>query len=92
MTRYNGGTEVKGGYYFKLGEWEIVTVAGERGVLPGGPNDRFMHAPVWALLIGAPILGAGFAMFLPLVGFVMPVYALAKRMRRPAAAENATAR
>ena len=89
MRRFNGGTEVKGGYYFKLGEWEITTVSGERGTLPGGTNDRFVHAPVAVLLVAAPVLGAAFAMFLPLIGFVMPVYALAKKVRRPAAEAGA---
>ena len=91
MKRYNGGTEVKGGYYFKMGEWEIATVEGERGTLPGGPNDKFIHAPTVTLLAAAPFLGLAFAMFLPLIGFLMPVYALAKKVRgAPVAAKDAT--
>jgi hypothetical protein len=91
MKRYNGGSEVKGGYYFRLGEWEITTVSGETGTLPGGPEEQFVRAPVAALLIGAPVLGAAFAMFLPLVGFLMPIYAVAKRLRRPAETAHETA-
>ncbi len=34
MTR-KGGNETKGGFYWKKGDWEIVTVEGKKGVLPG---------------------------------------------------------
>lgn len=31
-----GGSETKGGFYWKTGAWEIVTVEGNRGALPAG--------------------------------------------------------
>ena len=34
MTR-KGGNETKGGFYWKKGDWEIVTVEGKKGILPG---------------------------------------------------------
>ena len=81
MKRYNGGTEVRGGYYFKLGEWELTAVQGDKGILPGEPRQEFLRVPVLVLLVAAPMLGGLFAMFLPFLGFAMPVYAAAKRVR-----------
>ena len=43
MKRYNGGTEVRGGYYYKLGEWELAAVAGETGRLEGGPGQQYVR-------------------------------------------------
>lgn len=81
MTRYEGGTRVKGGYYFNLKNWEIKNVAGAEGELPGSNADKFLHAPTPVLLVAAPVIGAAFAMFLPFIGFAMPVYAVWKKVR-----------
>ena len=78
MKRYLGGTKVQGGYYWHVGTWEIATVRGETGTLPGGPQDRYLHAPLPVLFVAAPVMGAAFAMFLPFIGFAMPVYGIAR--------------
>ncbi len=76
MKRYNGGNKVEGGYYFNLGNWEIVTMK-DPGVLPEG---EYIRAPMPALLIVAPVLGFGFALFLPFIGFAMAFYAAGKKL------------
>ncbi len=78
MKRYIGGTKVAGGYYWHVGTWEIATVKGKEGTLPGGPADQYLHAPVAALFVLAPVMGAAFAIFLPFIGFAMPVYAIGR--------------
>jgi hypothetical protein len=90
MKRYNGGTKVGGGYYFNLKSWEVANIEGKEGTLPGEAKDTFLHAPLPVLFVVAPVLGIGFAMFLPLIGFVMPVYALVKRMKAAGAEAAAT--
>ena len=78
MTRYNGGAEVLGGYYLNLKSWEIATVRGERGVLPG--RGEFIWVPTAALLVFAPVMGGLFAVALPFLGFAMPIWAAARKL------------
>jgi hypothetical protein len=80
MKRMNGGTTVKGGYYWHADKWEIVPVPGESGVLPGGAEDRFMALPLPMLVVVAPLIGLGYAFFLPAAGFALAAYALAKKL------------
>jgi hypothetical protein len=80
MKRFNGGTRVGGGYYWNLKTWEVTTIGETEGMLPGGEKDVYLHAPLPVLFIVAPVMGLGFAMFLPLIGFVMPIYAFGKRV------------
>ena len=93
MKRYIGGSKVGGGYYFNLGSWEITTIERDGGVLPGGEEERYVHAPLLALFVLAPVMGLGFAMFLPFIGFAMPAYALGKKLAGAGrqAAENVAA-
>jgi hypothetical protein len=98
MKRYLGGTKVEGGYYWHLGTWEIATVKGETGTLPGTAEDKYLHVPLPLLCVAAPVMGAAFAIFLPFIGFAMPVYAIGRGIfgkgkgRKPAAAETGTVR
>ena len=78
MTRFNGGTKVGGGYYFNTSSWEIATITDDRGTLPGDARVTFIHVPLMALFVLAPVMGLAFAMFLPFIGFALPLYALGK--------------
>lgn len=78
MKRYIGGTKVAGGYYWHIGTWEIATVKGKEGTLPGAGKDVYVHAPVPVLFVLAPVMGATFAIFLPFIGFAMPIYAIGR--------------
>ena len=80
MKRYNGGREVQGGYFWHVGKWEIATVAGETGTLPGTEQDTYLRASLPVLFVVAPVMGAAFAMFLPFIGFAMPFYAIGKQI------------
>jgi hypothetical protein len=80
MERFNGGTKVQGGYYIQVAKWEVVTVAEDVGTLPGGSKDQYLHAPLPVLMVVAPVMGAVFAVFLPFLGFAMPVWALGKKL------------
>ncbi len=71
MARRVGGTTVKAGFYWNPGEWEIVTIEGQGGILPGAQDRRYLRIPALAMLILAPIMGGLFVMFLPLIGFAL---------------------
>jgi hypothetical protein len=68
----NGGSKVKAGFYFNKNNWEIVTVSGKKGgVLPGDAKADYLRVPAVAMLAGAPVLGAAFVVFLPVIGFAL---------------------
>lgn len=80
MKRYEGGNEVQGGYFWHAGKWEVVTISGEKGTLPGTAKDKYIKASLPLLFVGAPVMGAAFAIFLPFLGFAMPFYAIGKNL------------
>ena len=71
MARQTGATMVKAGFYWNPKEWEIVTIQGPGGILPGTSNDRYFRIPVLAMLLLAPVMGGLFVVFLPLIGFAL---------------------
>jgi hypothetical protein len=87
MKRYNGGTKVKGGYYWNLKTWEVRAVQGAHGTLPGGEGDKFVHVALPVLFVVAPVMGGAFALFLPFIGFAMTFYGLGKRVMKAVAEE-----
>lgn len=74
---FDGGAAVMSGYYFNPAQWHIAPIAraGER--LPAG-RGRWTRIPAAAALALVPILGATFIVFLPLVGFLLVLRALAE--------------
>ena len=80
MKRFNGGAKVGGGYYWNLKTWEVATISENEGVLPGNDKDVYLHAPLPVLFVVAPVMGLGFAIFLPFIGFAMPLLALTKKV------------
>lgn len=85
--REKGGSEAKGGFYWKKGQWEIVTVEGKRGTLPGGAEVEYIRVPGLLVVPVALIVSIGYVVFLPVVGFAMVFYAVGgkifKRLRAP---------
>jgi hypothetical protein len=70
MRQNKGGTKVPAGFYFNRKNWEIVTVSGKKGgVLPGNADAGYLRIPALAMLAAAPVLGAAFVIFLPVIGF-----------------------
>jgi hypothetical protein len=79
MTKRTGGTAAKSGFYWNLGKWEMTMVPKQGGLLPGDAGDKYLRVPVLALLVLAPIMGAGYALFLPCVGFALLFSFLGKK-------------
>jgi hypothetical protein len=75
-----GGSNAKGGMYWKKGEWEIVTVEGENGTLPGTEDLEYLRIP--GILFGpvALIMGLAFYLFLPFIGFAMLLSVIVKKI------------
>jgi hypothetical protein len=71
MARYEGGTKVRGGYYWNPSAWSVVAVEGESGTLPGRHGDGYVRLHWVAALLLAPILGGLFVVFLPFIAFGM---------------------
>lgn len=71
MTKHIGGNAVKAGFYWNLKKWEMVTLSGGGGTLPGATEDRYLKVPIVAFLFVAPVMGGLYAFFLPFIGFAM---------------------
>lgn len=82
MSRHHGGEQVKAGFYLNLGSWEVTTLSGDGGTLPGGRDARFLRVPTLALLVFAPLMGALYAIFLPFIGIAMVLHYLGARTWR----------
>ena len=80
MKRWSGGTTVEPGFYWSQKRWEIVTADEGSSVLPGGPTDIHRRIPAVAALLIAPVMGGVFAMFLPLIGFLLVLRELGARV------------
>ncbi len=80
----NGGNKVPAGFYFNKRNWEIVTVSGKKGgLLPGDPETGYLRIPALAMLAAAPVLGAAFVVFLPVIGFALLAGAAFKKAAKP---------
>ncbi len=88
MKDNKGGHKVPAGFYFNKKNWEIVTVSGKRGgILPGDATTEYLKIPAVAMLAAAPVLGAAFVLFLPLIGFALFAGAAFKKAGKGAAAQ-----
>ena len=75
----NGGHTVQAGTYWNLSNGSRVQMEQE-GVLPGSGTTRYIKAPVAVMLMAAPIIGLVFAVFLPLIGIVMTLSLVGKKL------------
>ena len=80
MKKFNGGSSVRGGYYWHTAKWEVVPVKDDAGVLPGDKGDTFVKVSIPMLLVLAPALGGAYALFLPFIGFAMATYAFGRKV------------
>ena len=80
MARHIGGSPAESGYYWSPRNWSITPIPRPGGFLPGGPGDRYLKVPTLAALMLMPILGGLFVVFLPVIGFVLVAYALARKV------------
>jgi len=79
MRQHEGGEKVPGGFYWKQNNWEIEVVKGDEGTLPGDADTTYVRIPTLAMLVGAPVMGGLFVVFLPFLGFVMLANHLGKK-------------
>ncbi|MDX1583854.1 MAG: hypothetical protein R3338_09670 [Thermoanaerobaculia bacterium] len=70
MTRYTGNQTVGPGIYFNARTLSFKSID-EEGRLPGPETETWRDVPVIFMLIAAPVIGGAFALFLPLIGFVL---------------------
>lgn len=85
MLTHEGGRKARGGFYWNVRGWSIVTVPRGGGALPGDRDSHYLRLPVVVLLALAPVMGGLYVMFLPFIGFAM-VLAFAGRRTVEAAA------
>ena len=71
MLNYKGGNPAKDGFYWKKGEWEMVTVQGKDGRLPGGIESEYVKVPGLLYVPIALTVSGLFVIFLPFIGFGM---------------------
>lgn len=84
MFRYSGGQMVRHGFYWNARTWAITLVGREGGTLPGDAGDRYARVPAAVMLLIAPVMGAAYVIFLPLIGFAMVLDVAARRAWRAA--------
>jgi hypothetical protein len=80
MARYTGGDQVCGGYYWNPRNWEVEVVPSEGARLRGARGSKYVKLPFPLLFVVVPLLGALFLVFLPLIGFGLFGYAIAKKV------------
>jgi len=82
MTRLDGGTRVKRGYYFDMRGWALQAVARDGEQLPGTAAQVYFHVPLALVFAIAPLMGAAFLMFLPCIGFYLVSHAALRPVAR----------
>ncbi len=75
-TTYESGSAVLNGYYLNPSSWSVTPVAHDGDRLPSG-RGRWLRIPTAAALALVPVLGAAFLVFLPLIGFLVTLDAIA---------------
>jgi hypothetical protein len=78
---HKGGSETKGGFFWKKGDWEIVTVEGKRGVLPGTVATEYLRIPTILFVPVAMIISVAYVIFFPFVGFAMLAKVVTRKLR-----------
>ncbi len=80
MARHFGGSLVHGGYYWNPKAWSVTPIPDEGGMLPGDHADGYVKIPILAALALMPIVGGLFVVFVPLIGFGLTFYAIARKL------------
>jgi hypothetical protein len=71
MATYKGGTRVNHGFYWSVQAWDMAMAPAEGCVLPGGTERSYARIPTFLFLLVAPLMGALYVFFLPVVGFAL---------------------
>ena len=78
-TTYESGCAVLSGYYLDAASWHVAPVAHDGDRLPAG-RGRWMRVPTALAVTLAPVLGAAFVVFLPVIGILVTLQAIASAM------------
>ena len=78
---FKGGNETKGGFYWKKGDWEIVTVEGKKGVLPGTEKAAYVRIPTILFVPVTMIISVVYVIFFPFIGFAMLAKLAVRKLR-----------
>ncbi len=70
MRRYHGNETVKQGIYFSTNDLSFH-MREDNECLPGTAGDGYCKVPTIFMFLAAPVLGALFVVFLPVIGFVL---------------------
>ena len=78
MTNTHNTQAAAFGLYWSMKAWDLVMIPVEGGRLPG---PGYVRVPTLLFLCLAPIMGALYVMFLPVVGFVLVAGHVVNRAR-----------
>ena len=78
-TTYESGSTVRSGYYLDAASWHLAPIANDGDRLPAG-RGRWMRVPTPLAVALAPVLGAAFVVFLPVIGILVTLQAMASAM------------
>jgi hypothetical protein len=82
MTMIEAGTRVKKGYYFSARTWMLQPMERDGEPLPGKFGEKYLAIPLLLAFVLAPMMGAAFLMFLPVIGFYLALHALTRPVAR----------
>ena len=71
MATFHGNSNVPGGYYFSMKNFNVEVIGDEGGTLPGDASAKYVSIPFPALFLVVPVVGLAFLMFLPAIGFFL---------------------
>ena len=80
MTTFSGNSSVNGGYYLSTKTFGIEVIGNEGGTLPGSSDMKYVAVPFPLLFAVVPVVGLGFLMFLPAIGFALFGQALVMKL------------
>jgi hypothetical protein len=72
------GTRVMRGHYFNARTWTLTPVARDGEALPGEGGEKYLRIPLLLAFGIAPLMGAAFLMFLPVIGFYLTARAVVR--------------
>ena len=75
---YEGGTQVKSGYYVDAKSFSFANIEKDGGALPGGSAKKFVRVPTLVVMAAAPALGGLFVVALPFIGFGVAINAVVR--------------
>lgn len=82
MTMIEAGARVARGYYFSGQSWTLRPMHRDGEALPGAPGEKYLRVPLPLAFALAPLMGAAFLVFLPLIGFYLAGHAAVRPVAR----------